>query len=78
MKKKPTIMGIDVPRARRRRKDEVSPGKTVCAIVEKKNADSPKPDITSPVVEARYTKGYEAHSDIVSAAYRFVRESFCS
>ena len=50
------IIGIDVPSARRRRNDDVSPGNKTCARVEKKNADRPKPDMTSPVVEARYTR----------------------
>ena len=54
-KKKPMIIGADVPRARSRRKEDVSPGKK-CETVEKKNADRPKPDMTSPVVEARCTR----------------------
>ena len=52
-KKTPTSIGRDVPSERRRRKEEVSPGKTVCAIVENRNADSPNPDSTSAVVVAR-------------------------
>jgi hypothetical protein len=68
MKKKPTIIGIDVPRARSRRKEDVSPGKKTCVTVEKKKADRPKPDMTSPVVEARYTRRkneYKGHSGIL-------------
>ena len=34
-------MGMEVPRARRRSKAEASPGKNVCAIVEKTKAESP-------------------------------------
>lgn len=45
----PKIIGIEVPIAKTRRKSEVFPGKTVCAIVENKKADSPKPDNTNPV-----------------------------
>jgi hypothetical protein len=46
-------MGIVVPRARTKRKSDVFPGKSVCAIVEKKNADNPNPDTTRPVTVAR-------------------------
>jgi len=41
-----------VPRAKTRKKEEVSPGKKKCAMLEKKNAERPKPEITSPVVDA--------------------------
>lgn len=37
-----------VPRASTRRKADVSSEKAACAIVEKKNADSPNPAATSP------------------------------
>lgn len=45
-------MGNAVPNERISRNDGVSPGKTVWAMVENKNADNPKPDRTSPVVVA--------------------------
>ena len=51
---KPIIIGTAVPRARRRRREEVSPLKKRRAMVEKKNADRPKPDITIPFVVARF------------------------
>jgi len=51
--RKPTITGKDVPSARNRSKDEVSPGKSQWARVEKKKADSPKPERTKPTVVAR-------------------------
>ena len=53
-RKKPGMKGREVPMARISRNDEVSPGKTACAIVENRKADSPNPDITNPVVVARY------------------------
>lgn len=49
MKNHPKIMGSEVPIAKTRRKSEVFPGKTECAIVENKKAESPKPDNTRPV-----------------------------
>lgn len=36
-----TSIGMEVPRARRCNKAEVSPGKKVCAIAEKRKAESP-------------------------------------
>lgn len=53
MKNQPTIIGRDVPIASIRRKSEVFPGNKPCAIVENKNAESPKPDNTNPVVVVR-------------------------
>lgn len=51
--KNPRDIGMLVPKARTKRKVEVFPGKTVCAMVEKKNAERPNPDTTSPVTVAR-------------------------
>jgi hypothetical protein len=45
-------MGKEVPSARMRRKEDVSPWNIVCDKVEKKKADKPKPDSTIPVVVA--------------------------
>jgi hypothetical protein len=52
-KKNPKIIGIEVPSARTSRKSDVLPGKRVCERDEKKNAESPKPDMTRPTVTAR-------------------------
>jgi hypothetical protein len=46
-------MGSDVPRERSSRKDETLSANAICAIMEKKNADRPNPDITRPVEVAR-------------------------
>jgi hypothetical protein len=46
--------GKEVPRERRRRNDDVFPGKNHCARVENKKADRPKPESTKPTVVARY------------------------
>jgi len=51
--KNPRITGSDVPRERKSRKDEVFPGKNQCDRLEKKNAESPKPERTKPTVVAR-------------------------
>lgn len=56
MKNQPRMVGTDVPIARTRRKSEVFPGNRPCAIVENKNAESPKPDSTNPVVVVRCMK----------------------
>lgn len=45
-------MGKAVPTVNRNRSEDVSPGEKRPAIVEKKNADSPNPESTSPVVDA--------------------------
>jgi len=50
------IIGNDVPRAKTTKKSDVFPAKNHREMVEKKNADKPKPDITRPVVEALYEK----------------------
>lgn len=55
-KKKPSIMGSDVPTARTSRNSDVFPGNMTCAMVENRKAESPKPDMTSPVVVARCTQ----------------------
>jgi hypothetical protein len=52
-KKNPKTIGIAVPRQRTSRKSDVLPGKRMCEMDEKKNAESPKPDMTRPTVMAR-------------------------
>ena len=54
MRNQPRIIGVAVPIARVSKKSEVFPGKIVCAIAEKRKADSPKPEITIPVTVALY------------------------
>ena len=53
-KNQPSIIGVAVPTARVSKKSEVFPGKIVCAIVEKRNADNPKPETTTPVTVVLY------------------------
>lgn len=53
-KSHPKIIGSEVPIANTRRKSEVFPGKTECAIVENKKADNPNPDNTNPVKVVLY------------------------
>jgi hypothetical protein len=55
MNSHPKIIGSEVPIAKTRRKSEVFPGKTECAMVENRKADSPKPDNTSPIKVVLYT-----------------------
>ena len=50
---RPISIGVAVPMARVSSKADVFPGKSVCASREKKKAESPKPDMTRPVVVAR-------------------------
>ena len=45
-------MGSEVARTRMSNNADVSPGKKVRAMVEKKKAESPKPEMTKPVVVA--------------------------
>jgi hypothetical protein len=52
-KKKPKIIGIEVPSPSTSKKSDVLPGKSMCEMEEKKNADSPKPDMTRPTGIAR-------------------------
>ena len=52
-KKKPKIMGKDVPIARTNRKDDVSPGNATWAKVENTNAESPNPERTRLVETVR-------------------------
>ena len=52
----PSIIGDGVPSARMNRKSEVFPGKIVRAIIEKRKADNPSPEITTPVTEVLYIK----------------------
>lgn len=47
---KPRIMGAAVPTARIKRNADVFPAKNERDIVEKRNAERPKPDMTIPVV----------------------------
>lgn len=56
-RKKPRIIGSDVPIANRSRKDDVSPAKNAWEMVENKKADRPKPEITSPLADARMRSG---------------------
>lgn len=56
-KKNPMIIGKDVPRESRRRNSDVSPGYAMCAIEENRNAESPNPESTSPVADARIWSG---------------------
>lgn len=58
-KNQPIIIGMDVPIARTSRKSEVLPGNRPCAIIENKNAESPKPENTSPVVVVRCRNSLE-------------------
>lgn len=46
-------IGAAVPIVRISRKEDVSPGDNVCTNRENIKADSPKPDMTRPVVVAR-------------------------
>ena len=50
MKNQPITMGIGVTSAKMSKKSETLPGETVRAIVEKRKAESPKPEITIPVI----------------------------
>ena len=69
------IIGMDVPRAKTRKKDDVSPGKNRCAMLEKKKADRPKPEMTRPVVDALciVIRDEDARRNETN---RFIRESF--
>ena len=77
MKKKPSIIGSDVPRASTRRKSDVFPGNRTCEIVEKKNADSPDPDTTTPTTVERCKaplSGATCKRRTTGKSYGFVRE----
>jgi len=50
----PSTIGTAVPTARVSKKSEVFPGKMVWAIVEKRKADNPKPEMTAPVTVVLY------------------------
>ena len=56
-KKKPIIIGSEVPKDKSKRNSDVSPGYAMCAMVENKNADKPKPERTRPVVDALIWSG---------------------
>ena len=47
-------MGKEDPNARSKRNADSLPAKNIWKILEKRKADSPKPDITRPVVDARW------------------------
>ena len=47
-------IGREVDRERRCNREDVSPGKNTCAIVEKQNAERPKPAKTRPITVACY------------------------
>ena len=55
-RRKPRIIGSAVPIASRSRKDDVLPAKNAWEMVENKKADRPKPEITSPLADARYKR----------------------
>ena len=55
-KKYPNIIGRDVPIARTSKNSDVFPGKIMWDMLENKNADSPNPDMTSPLAVARYKR----------------------
>ena len=46
-------MGKEEPNERTSRSGDALPAKNIWEIVEKRKADSPKPEITRPVVDAR-------------------------
>lgn len=48
------MTGNEVPSERKRRRDDVFPGKNERARAEKKNADRPNPERTKPTVVARW------------------------
>jgi len=58
-RKKPRIIGSAVPIANRSRKDDVSPAKNTWEMVENRKADRPRPEITSPLADARYKRNKE-------------------
>jgi hypothetical protein len=62
--KNPIMTGSEVPSERKKRRDEVFPGKSQCASAEKKNADRPKPERTKPTVVARWI--IQGRYDIIS------------
>jgi hypothetical protein len=69
------IIGMDVPSAKTRKKDDVSPGKNRCAMLEKKKAERPKPEMTRPVVDALCIVIRDENARI-NETNRFIREGF--
>ena len=61
MKKNPMIMGTAVPNEIRSRNEDTFPGKKTRERVENRKAERPKPDMTIPVVVARWN-GDDVHS----------------
>ena len=61
MRKKPAIMGSDVPRESRRRNEEIFSANATCAMTENINADNPNPDTTRPVAVARCVQQKNFH-----------------
>jgi hypothetical protein len=53
-KKNPSIIGVAEPRESRSKNNEVFPANAILDNVENKNAERPKPEITMPVVVARW------------------------
>ena len=53
-KKSPVITGIAVPSPSTSKKPDVLPGKRMCEMEEKKNAERPKPDMTKLTAMARW------------------------
>lgn len=80
IKNQPGTIGAAVPTARVSKKPEVFPGKIACAIVEKTNADNPKPEKIIPVTVVLYIQERDEHSqrhrskivtdDLVREAFR--------
>lgn len=67
-RKSPNSMGTDVPTASRSRNEDVFPAKAMFDTVENRKAERPKPEITIPVVVARYEQsqvGQIAHRQSV-------------
>ena len=56
MRKNPIIMGMVVPTERRRRNEDVFPGKNQRERFEKRKAERPKPDMTRPAAVARWNR----------------------
>lgn len=72
MRNQPSTIGVAVPTARVSKKSEVFPGKIVCAIVEKRNADNPKPEMTIPVTVVLYV----VHKNGQRLWFRIVTDDF--
>ena len=56
MRKNPTIIGMAVPIASKRRNEDVFPAKNKRESVENRKAERPKPDMTRPTAVARWNR----------------------